>query len=349
MRFLLGTVAALAIGASSAAIAADLPMKARPMVVETYGWNGFYAGLNGGYSWGRSRSDAVFSTPAGTVIVPPAGSITSSDFNLNGGVFGGQIGYNVQTSSFVWGLEADLQWSGEKGSTAFLCASTATGGVCMPGATFLPAGALGTSATLSQSIDWFGTVRGRVGMLVAPSVLAYVTGGLAYASVKSDLGISTTLANVFPAGTLTAAALSSSTTRLGWTFGGGVEAKFARNWSGKLEYLYMDLGTFNSSIGLTPPGIVATVSSRVTDNIFRAGINYHFDAGPVVARYGSIRQDTVKAPGGSPGLLLWGWLGGGSGEAAGPPSPCGLRRANFSAARRSLVGDDGLEPPTSCV
>jgi outer membrane immunogenic protein len=280
MRVLLGTVAALVMGASSA-MAADLPVKARPMIVETWNWTGFYIGLNGGYSWGRSRNDVVFSTPAG-VITPPAGSTTQSNFNLNGGLFGGQAGYNWQTGSWVWGFEGDLQWTREKGSGAFLCAATVIGGPCLPGLTFLPAGALGTGVAMDQTIQWFGTLRGRAGMLLGPSVLAYVTGGLAFGSVKTDLAI----AGFTPNGTVVAGASSNSTTRAGWTIGAGVEALFARDWSAKLEYLHVDLGSFDSTVTVaTTPAISAAVHSRVTDNIFRAGINYHFSAGPVVARY----------------------------------------------------------------
>ena len=213
------------------------------------------------------------------MIVPPAGSITQSSFNLNGGVFGGQAGYNWQTGNWVWGFEGDLQWSREKGSTAFLCAATVIGGVCLPGLTFLPPGATGTTVSMDQTIEWFGTFRGRAGMLVAPSVLAYVTGGLAFGSVKTDLAMGGFNANGIAVG----ATSSSKTTHAGWVIGAGVEALFARDWSAKLEYLYMDLGSFDSTVVL--PTITANVHSRVTDNIFRAGINYHFNYGPVVARY----------------------------------------------------------------
>jgi outer membrane immunogenic protein len=257
------------------------------VVVDTWSWTGFYIGLNGGYSWGRSRSDAAFfNSASGAAITPPAGSTTQSNFNLNGGVFGGQAGYNWQTGNWVWGFEGDLQWSREKGSTAFLCASTTTGGVCLPGATFLPTGAAaGTSVAMDQTIDWFGTFRGRAGVLVAPSVLLYGTGGLAFGGVKTNLTMSSAIANVFPAGTPAIATASSRTSRAGWTVGAGLEAMFARDWTAKFEYLYVDLGSFDSTVALTSPAIAMNVHSRVTDNIVRAGINYHFNYGPVVARY----------------------------------------------------------------
>jgi outer membrane immunogenic protein len=282
MRVLLGTVAALVIGASSA-MAADLPVKARPMPVEVYGWTGFYIGGNVGYSWGRSRSDATF-TSGGTVITPPAGSVTQSNFNLNGGVAGGQAGYNWQTGSWVWGFETDLQWSRERGSGAFLCSFTAGGGPCLPTATFLPTGAgAGTAVAMDQSIEWFGTLRARAGLLFSPTVLGYVTGGFAYGGVRTDLAISSV--TLTQPGVPVSATSSSKTTHAGWTIGAGVEALFARDWSAKLEYLYVDLGTFDSTVALVTPAIAASVHSRVTDNVFRFGVNYHFPAGPVVARY----------------------------------------------------------------
>jgi outer membrane immunogenic protein len=150
----------------------------------------------------------------------------------------------------------------------------------------VPAGAFGSAATVDQKLEWFGTFRGRAGVAVTPSVLLYATGGAAYGTIKTDLG----LAGFTPAGTPVAVAGSSSDTRFGWTVGGGIEAMFASNWSAKIEYLYVDLGKISSTaIFPTAAGVPLGVSlnSRITDNIVRAGINYHFSAGPgpVVARY----------------------------------------------------------------
>src|SRR6266545_5045233 len=176
-------LAALIIGSGAPAFAADLPVKARPapVIVDTWNWNGFYLGINGGYSWGRSRTTVdYFNLPGGTPIVPPAGSITSGDFNLNGGIAGGQVGWNWAGNGWLWGFETDLQWSGEKGSATFSCAATLIGGPCLPGLTFLPAAAAGgTTLSLEQGIQWFGTFRARAGWLVTPSILLYATGGLA--------------------------------------------------------------------------------------------------------------------------------------------------------------------------
>src|SRR5262245_22055369 len=138
-------------GAMLPAAAADLARKPvykapPPPIIDPWTWTGIYVGLNGGYSWGKSRTHVdYFNTLTGLPIVPPPGSITDVDFKLNGGIFGGQIGANLQTDWVVWGIEADLQWSGQKGNAAFLCAPTLVipFAPCVPGATALPPGAPG--------------------------------------------------------------------------------------------------------------------------------------------------------------------------------------------------------------
>jgi outer membrane immunogenic protein len=131
---------------------------------------------------------------------------------------------------------------------------------------------------------------------VDPRVLLYVTGGLAYGEVKADY-----TSGIF--GT-PLALLSTSTTRAGWTVGAGVEGAFWNNWSLKAEYLYVDLGTVSSGAlaaatttvitpnvplqgftTVTDTTLAAASSLRVRDHIFRVGLNYKFEPGPVVARY----------------------------------------------------------------
>ena len=105
--------------ANSAASAADMApryTKAPPAMVEVWNWTGFYIGGNAGYSWGHSQTDLTyFNTARGAVITPPVGSISNAGFDMNGAIAGGQVGYNWQTSNWVWGFEADIQWSDEKG------------------------------------------------------------------------------------------------------------------------------------------------------------------------------------------------------------------------------------------
>ena len=279
-------LSALLVASAVPALAADLAVKARPMPapIPVWTWDGFYIGINGGYSWGRSNTTvSYFNTITGAPIIPPAGSITDAGFNLDGGVFGGQIGYNWQFSSWLFGLEADAQWSGQKGSAAFLCSAAGLlPGACFPGSTFLPVGTLGVGLAVDKKLEWFGTVRGRLGVLASPTWLLYVTGGLAFGEVQTDA----VLTSITAGGAVVALAGSSSKTHAGWTIGGGIEGNLGGNWTAKAEYLYMDLGTFDTTVTVPAALIGANISSRVTDNIFRVGINYHFSppAG-VVARY----------------------------------------------------------------
>ncbi|WP_262048373.1 outer membrane protein [Bradyrhizobium sp. Bra78] len=275
------------------ALAADLAVphihtKAPPVAVDPgYNWSGFYAGLNVGYGWGRSATNADFiDSRGGTLLSSGAGK-----FDLNGVIGGGQIGYNWQREMFVVGLEADFQGGGQKGSLDALCAGAPAGlqdGVCTPGHrgdnTFDPA--LPVAFNLAQKLDWFGTVRGRLGVAVAPRVLFYGTGGLAYGRVSTSGSVSAINVGGFPGadgGTFTpvSASFSNSTTRLGWSAGAGIEGAFADNWSARLEYLHVDLGTVSGSfatpvIALSGAPLVVGYRSHVTDNILRFGVNYRF-------------------------------------------------------------------------
>jgi outer membrane immunogenic protein len=272
-RMLIG-IAAIASLLSTSAFAADLaarPYSKAPVYVEpVYNWTGFYIGGNVGYSWGRSRDTATLTNGAGTVLFTDIASR-----NMDGVVGGGQAGYNWQTSSWLFGLEADFQGTGQRGDHVFTCPI----GVCTPTTgvvSVFPGPAV--PVALSQKLEWFGTVRGRVGVAVVPTVLLYATGGLAYGDVKTS-------ATVAGLGTT-----SSDNIRVGWTVGAGVEAAIGNSaWTAKLEYLYMDIGrsagTFATTTGALGGGtLVATYNSRITDNIVRAGLNYRF-GGPVIAKY----------------------------------------------------------------
>ena len=163
------------------------------------------------------------------------------------------------------GIETDIQWANQRGSAVFNCAACVTA----------PSGVVGTGAVVDQNLEWFGTFRGRGGFLVTPTALLYATGGLAYGSLQTDL----TLFGRTPGGVGISATRSGSSTRVGWTVGGGVEWKFRPGWSAKIEYLYMELENTSNNLFLTSPvgtGIGANLTSRVTDNIIRGGFNYSF-------------------------------------------------------------------------
>jgi outer membrane immunogenic protein len=216
----------LAFGAV-AAQAADMPAKAPPVpyVDVPFSWTGFYVGVNGGYGFGHSSwSDPLVGADSGR-------------FNTRGALVGGQLGYNWQLGSVVFGLETDADWANLTGS--------GIGGVCLADG--------GGSCQTKQ--DWFGTTRGRIGYAFG-RWLPYVTGGAAYGDIKA-LQLNGT----------------SATTKLGWTAGGGLEYSIDRNWSAKVEYLHLDLGTagfFGAANG------VSTLEVPAKDNLVRAGINYHW-------------------------------------------------------------------------
>jgi outer membrane immunogenic protein len=272
MKQFLVAAAAVASMFGSAAMAADLPVKAAPMpMAAVYNWTGFYIGGNIGYSWGRSNDLSTFTNGAGTVLFS-----NSSSINLDGVVGGGQVGYNWQVTNWVWGLEADIQGTDEKGSRNFTCATS----VCTPpfGVIAVFPGPAVPVTPMDQKIEWFGTFRGRAGFLATPTVLLYGTGGLAYGDVRT--------AETIGAG---AFAFTNTETRFGWTVGAGVEGAIGGNWTAKLEYLYVDLGrttgTFQTTIGALGGGVLSSnYSSHITDNVLRAGVNYRF-GGPVVAKY----------------------------------------------------------------
>ena len=254
------TVAALA--AVDTASAADLALKAPPAPA-WYDWTGFYIGGNVGYSWGRTRTNY---TVAG--LAP-----FSTSQSMNGALGGLQAGYNWQFNrNWLFGLEADIQGTGQRG-TATLPTFVVTP---PPAAVALPSTT--STATLAQKLPWFGTLRARLGIEPTDHWLLYITGGLAYGEIKSTANVATSVA--FGGGAVLATAASSASanaTRAGWTIGGGVEGVISGPWTAKIEYLYMDLGTFgNNFLGIGPTYPAIATSSHVTDNILRVGLNYHF-------------------------------------------------------------------------
>jgi outer membrane immunogenic protein len=234
-----------------AAAAADLPVKApvykAPVMAPAYNWTGFYVGLNAGYSWGHQDNDLVFA-PTGVTL------FSNSD-HLNGFIGGGQLGYNWQVNQLVVGIEADFQGSGQKGDGTFLI---------LPVGFFanLPAA---TSIAYSDKLNWFGTVRGRIGYAF-DRWLPYLTGGWAYGHGEIS-GTTTTGALV--------TSFSATHNYSGWTLGGGMEWAFQNNWSAKAEYLYIDFGD-GPTVAANAAGTLNIVSGKLTDNIVRLGVNYKF-------------------------------------------------------------------------
>jgi outer membrane immunogenic protein len=297
---------------TGSAIAADLPSRKGPapaFVPPPPMWTGFYAGLNAGGAWSENNSVAVSSfqgpcnplDPNCGLDVPSAGAAmaTAATFSApsstNGGfIGGGQVGYNwVFAHSFVGGIEADIQGvASSGGSSNILTGAHSRLNSVAP----FP---LSSVATTSKSVDYLGTVRGRLGYLLTPTLLAYATGGLAYGGVRSSLGIVQGFTTFLDESTVASGAGAFSDMRVGWTVGGGLEWMFLPNWSAKVEYLYYDLGNVTYTVSplavfstdANPPSLSGSalpqVRTRFDGHIARAGVNYHFNFGraPTVAGY----------------------------------------------------------------
>jgi outer membrane immunogenic protein len=234
-----------------------MPIKAPPAPAPVYyNWTGFYLGVNIGGSWGRQCAD-VFD----------GGFLEASRcVRPNGVIGGGQIGYNWQFAPWfgfgngtVLGLEADFQGSNERTDDRFGFAAFTAGGTAFPAVT----------GTLTDRLEWFGTVRGRAG-IAFDRWLPYVTGGWAYGNRTFDGTISV------PGAT---ASFSHSHTLSGWTAGVGVEWAFWQNWSAKLEYLHIDFGNNDSDFGtlaIATPTSLSINTGHFTDEVVRLGVNYKF-------------------------------------------------------------------------
>ncbi|MBY6240237.1 outer membrane protein [Methylosinus sp. Sm6] len=286
----LATAAFIAALTAGSAIAADLPSRRLPLLPPPPPpplWSGFYLGFNAGATFGGGPTHttavpgvaaAAWGANLATSAALTTGSYPADDARFLGG---GQIGYNFQFgSSWVIGLEADIQGVAGSRSTA---KSSSIG---------VPAGVLEfiTSDTnAAKTLDYLGTVRGRIGLLATPTLLLYATGGLAYGDVGSSVSISQ--ANL-PFAPSFASFGRYSDLRVGWTAGGGLEWLLAPKWSVKLEYLYYDLGSVNYALStLSFPGFYASTpfaKTRFDGHVARIGLNYHFnwsEPAPVMAKY----------------------------------------------------------------
>lgn len=280
-RMTLMTSAAFAM--AGIARAADLPATAPSS--PAYSWTGFYGGINAGGHWGASTlhfgttdtSSPVVGGGLGIAqafgVIPTTGASSESGF-----IGGGQFGYNFQRDRFVLGLEVDVDGAtGRNRSSALLSNNI----LIFP-----------TLTESAQSLDWLGTVRGRLGWTPADHFLIYATGGFAFGrSAASITSVNIAASNVLDA-------YVAARRSIGWTVGGGVEYALPgvwSNWSVKVEYLYYDLGRSNSTvfyqnIDLAGAPEFSTLTGTVRHNadIARAGLNYKFNFGasePVIAKY----------------------------------------------------------------
>ena len=153
----------------------------------------------------------------------------ASGSDLSGGLVGGTLGYNWQMGQVVFGVEGDMDWADLRGSST-----------CLAGAT-----------TCETRNHWLATARGRLGYAF-DRFMPYVTGGGAFGDIKTSI----------------AGLGDTTTTRAGWTLGGGLEFAIAGPWTAKVEYLHVDLGNAST--------VVAGSDASFHADIVRGGINYRF-------------------------------------------------------------------------
>jgi outer membrane immunogenic protein len=256
-KFLLGTVALVALGIAAPASAADLA--ARPYqapapipMAAVYDWTGFYIGANGGYGWSRQCLDI---TRVGFVDVFAQGCN-----DKGGGIVGGQIGYRWQAASWVFGLEAQGDWANLRSERVIVNTPI-----------------LGLTDTWRTQVNGLGLFTGQVGYAWNAALL-YVKGGAAVASQRFDIF-----------NTATGIGLGQAErTRWGGVVGVGLEYGFAPNWTAGIEYDYL-FRESDSRTFVTPNLLVGPVTANTRSDIsmVTGRISYKFGGwgGAGVARY----------------------------------------------------------------
>lgn len=232
------TISAVLILGLASAQAADAISEPVPApVAERFArdWSGFYIGVHGGIGGGEFDNSYVIDTEVGLI------GYFASDRAFGG--FGGvQVGYNHQLApNWVAGVEADFSLSGIKAEHS-------------------ESSTEGFSSSYAVEIDWFGTLRGRLGY-AQDNVLFYGTGGAAYGKIA----YSDSNSDGFDA--------ALTETNLGWTAGAGVEYGITETVTLKTEYLYVDLGSLKST------DLLFTGDRIELDTAFhtlKTGLNYKF-------------------------------------------------------------------------
>ncbi len=267
---IVGTCLLLITQFANAASAADLPerswTKAPPLVAPAFNWSGFYAGVNVGGGWYDGGDIATSSNVSS--LVPPGNivRVPVSNSNQAGVTAGGLLGYNYQLDRVVLGAEADFNYVDVKSSRGGSTTAAFPGGVT---------GSFNIANT--SKIDWFGTVRGRIGFVPTERLLIYATGGLAYGEAKTHIANS----SAFSTGLSRLWLGDNSDVRVGWTAGGGLEYAFTNNWTLRGEYLYVDLGSSGTTAtfqGTDPlqSQIRYNASRENRFSVARAALSYKF-------------------------------------------------------------------------
>jgi outer membrane immunogenic protein len=236
LAFALLAVTGLSVGLSQIAFAADLPVKAPPMVAAPvpFSWTGCYVGGNvGGLLAHKDWTDRTLT---------PTFGFPQASHDANSWLGGVQAGCNYQVSGWVFGIQGDYDWTDAKGTNADL---------------------INTNASDQTRIRSLASVTGRVGY-AWDRFLGYVKGGGAWE--RADYTMFYTATGV--------AFATASETRGGWTVGVGGEYAFTDWLSGFAEYDYYDFGTRkNTFIFLPNGGLFSYTDIKETNSVFKVGLN----------------------------------------------------------------------------
>jgi len=250
--------------------AADIPQPVykAPVMIPQLQWSGFYGGVGGGYAWGDPSVDV---NPANVALPPSTQALSSftrgGPFTLytqpSGGFATILIGYNWQLQNLVFGWEADFS-AGDIHDSA--------NGDFVNNAVFdTDVGQTRGAVSLESKLKWFGTLRARLGWSFG-NLLPYVTGGLAYGRVTSDVVSSgVQILNGTNAGGYMSA-ISVSDTLVGYSVGAGFDWILAGQWRLRGEYLYINLPGGDHTITGVPA--VTFVSNEMDAHLARVAIIY---------------------------------------------------------------------------
>ena len=206
----------------------------------------------------------AFPELASAQFVSPPPAIGSNSATSSSWLAGAQAGYNWQSGSVVYGFETDI--SGLNLKTQM--------NTTLPRATFgfIPP----PTANTTSSVDWYGTVRGRLGWTSGP-VMFYGTGGLAYGKTRVN---SSLFDNFFSPISLN---MQSSSVKAGWVVGVGMEYLLRPNLILNLGYQYVDLGT-TSLFSSSPTGTLAqSVNAHGQFQVVSAGLSWLFSPAGTIA------------------------------------------------------------------
>jgi outer membrane immunogenic protein len=223
-------------------------------------WTGPYLGVSVGE--GENDHGVTLSGDPVTQAVIGLGVLPSSIAVHASGIVGGaEAGYDYQWGRIVVGAVTDF--SGTDISKSQSVSSAVPGG-------FFP-----FTTTAKQSISWFGTARLRAGATLTDDLLVYATGGVAYANVKTSESVTSTTTPIC-IGICTSSSLSA--TKVGRTFGGGIQFAVTDHLSIKGEWLNYDLGSTKlngTDIFGRFPSII-TFTTHYSGNVYRIGGNFKF-------------------------------------------------------------------------